>query len=100
MAKFGKRRMTHVFGQLSRMPWWTPMRLMHENKGVAGVNMGHLWDEWEMTREAFTALLKLYEEGAIQPHVDRSFPFEQASEAHAYIEAGQNVGKVLLTPES
>ena len=98
MAKFGKRRMTHVLGQLTNMPWWTPMRLMHENKGVAGVNMGHLWDEREMTLEAFTALLALYEEGAIKPHVDRSFPFEQAGEAHAYIEAGQNVGKVLLTP--
>ena len=98
MAKFGKRRITHVLGQLTNMPWWTPMKLMHENKGVAGGNMGHLWDEREMTLEAFTALLKLYEEGAIKPHVDRSFPFEQAGEAHAYIEAGQNVGKVLLTP--
>jgi len=98
MAKHGKRRMTHVLGQLAHMPWWTPMKLMHENKGIAGVNMGHLWDEREMTAKAFTALLKLYEQGHVKPHVDRSFPFEQASEAHAYIEAGQNVGKVLLTP--
>lgn len=98
MAKFGKRRMTHVLGQVSRMPWWTPVKLMQENKGVAGVNMGQLWEEREMTQEAFTALLKLYDKGAIRPHVDRAFPFEQAGEAHAYIEAGQNVGKVLLTP--
>ncbi len=98
MAKFGKRRMTHVVGQLTKMPWWTPMKLMHENKGVAGVNMGHLWDERELTNEAFTALLRMYEEGQIKPHVDRAFPMEQASQAHAYIEAGQNVGKVLLTP--
>lgn len=99
MAKFGKRRVTHVVGQLTRMPWWPPAKLMSENKGVAGVNMGHLWGEREMTRNAFTNLLKLYEEGAIKSHVDRSFPFEQAGEAHAYIEAGQNVGKVLLTPK-
>jgi NADPH:quinone reductase-like Zn-dependent oxidoreductase len=98
MAKFGKRRMTHVMGQLTRMPWWTPMKLMHENKGVAGVNMGHLWDEHELTREAFTSLLASYERGHIKPHVDRAFLMAQASEAHAYIEAGQNVGKVLLTP--
>lgn len=98
MAKFGKRKMTHVVGQLARMPWWTPMKLMHENKGVAGVNMGHLWDEREMTREAFTKLLQLYQARAIKPRIDRTFPLEQASDAHAYIEAGQNVGKVLLTP--
>jgi NADPH:quinone reductase-like Zn-dependent oxidoreductase len=30
--------------------------------------------------------------------VDRCFPFDQAAEAHRYIEEGKNVGKVLLTP--
>ena len=98
MAKYGKRKITHVVGQFTHLPWWTPMSLMHENRGVAGVNMGHLWEEKEMMAEAFTRLLELYEAGAIKPHVDRSFPFEQAGDAHAYIEAGQNVGKVLLTP--
>jgi NADPH:quinone reductase-like Zn-dependent oxidoreductase len=98
MAKHGKRRMTHVLRQFAHLPWWTPMRLMHENKGVAGVNMGRLWDQREMTLQAFTELLKLYEQGRIKPHIDRSFPFEQAAEAHGYIEAGQNVGKVVLTP--
>ena len=82
MAKFGKRRMTHVAGQLANLPWWTPMTLMNENKGVAGVNMGHLWNE----------------RGEIAPRVDRTFRLAHAAEAHAYIEAGQNVGKVLLTP--
>jgi NADPH:quinone reductase-like Zn-dependent oxidoreductase len=98
MAKFGKKRMTHVLAQLTNMPWWTPVKLMNENKGVAGVNMGRLWDEKEMFVTGFTALLRLYENGSIRPHVDRAFAFEQAGEAHAYIEAGQNLGKVLLTP--
>ena len=98
MAKYGKRRMTHVVAQFSHLPWWTPVRLMHDNRGVAGVNMGHLWDERELTLEAFTALLELYVQGDIKPHIDRSFPMEQAAQAHAYIEAGKNLGKVLLTP--
>jgi len=98
MAKYGKRRMTHVVAQFSHLPWWTPVRLMHDNRGVAGVNMGHLWDERELTLEAFTALLELYVQGDIKPHIDRSFPMEHAAQAHAYIEAGKNLGKVLLTP--
>ncbi len=98
MAKFGKRKMTHVVGQLAHTPWWTPMRLMHENKGVAGVNMGRLWDEKKMMQEAFGSLMAFYERGQIKPHIDRSFPMAHAAEAHAYIEAGRNVGKVLLTP--
>ena len=98
MAKHGKRKVTHVLGQLRRVPWWTPMNLMHQNKGVAGVNMGHLWDERELISTAFAELLALYERGAIAPRIDRSFRLEQAADAHSYIEAGQNVGKVLLQP--
>ncbi len=98
MAKFGERRLTHVARQFLQMPWWTPVQLMQGNKGVSGVNMGHLWRESEMMRDAFDVLLKLYAKGAIKPHVDRSFRFEEAADAHAYIEAGKNVGKVLLTP--
>jgi len=98
MAKQGKRKITHVVGQFTHMPWWTPMKLMNDNKGVAGVNMGHLWDEKEMTAQAFHSLLDLFASGAIKPHVDRAFPFEEARDAHAYIEAGGNVGKVLLIP--
>jgi synaptic vesicle membrane protein VAT-1 len=98
MLTEGKRRITHVLSQLTQVPWWTPMKLMNDNKGVAGVNMGQLWDERELAVKAFTALLELYDQGQIKPHVDRTFPFDRASEAHAYIEAGQNLGKVLLTP--
>lgn len=98
MTKHGKRRIAHVLGQLAHIPWWTPMKLMQENKGVSGVNMGHLWAEREMMTNALDSLLELYRKGAIKPHVDRSFPFDHADEAHAYIEAGRNMGKVLLTP--
>jgi len=98
MAKRGKRRLTHLLGEFTHVPLWTPLRLMQQNKGVAGVNMGKLWDERDLTFDAFTALLKIYEEQQIKPHVDRCYPFGSAAEAHAYIEAGQNTGKVLLTP--
>ena len=98
MAKKGKRRLTHLLGEFTHVPLWTPLRLMQQNKGVAGVNLGQLWDERDLRFDAFTALLKLYERQRIKPHVDRTYPFGSAAEAHAYIEAGQNVGKVLLTP--
>ena len=35
----------------------------------------------------------------VWPHVDRTFPFDQvdqAGEAHAYIEARKNIGKIVL----
>jgi NADPH:quinone reductase-like Zn-dependent oxidoreductase len=32
----------------------------------------------------------------VQPHVDKIFPLSDGAEAHAYIEARKNIGKVLL----
>ncbi len=37
-------------------------------------------------------------EGRLKPIVDRVFPLVEASAAHAYLEAGDHVGKVVLTP--
>ena len=37
-------------------------------------------------------------EGWIRPHVDRAFPFDQVADAHRYIEARKNIGKVVLVP--
>jgi NADPH:quinone reductase-like Zn-dependent oxidoreductase len=35
--------------------------------------------------------------GTFRPIVDKTFPLAQAAEAHAFLEAGDHVGKVVLT---
>ena len=35
--------------------------------------------------------------GKVKPQVDRTFPLEDAAAAHAHLEAGGHVGKVILT---
>jgi putative PIG3 family NAD(P)H quinone oxidoreductase len=42
-------------------------------------------------------LWPLVEAGGVRPVVDRTFTMEQAGEAHRYLEAGDHIGKVLLT---
>jgi putative PIG3 family NAD(P)H quinone oxidoreductase len=39
----------------------------------------------------------LIERGVFRPIVDKTFPLAQAADAHAYLEAGDHVGKVVLT---
>ena len=36
--------------------------------------------------------------GRVQAVVDRTFPLEQAAQAHAYLEGGQHMGKIVLVP--
>ena len=79
-------------------PWFHPLGLINRNRGVFGVNMGHLWGEGGKVREWMGDILKGVREGWIRPHVDKAFPFEQAAEAHRYIEERKNMGKVILAP--
>jgi len=87
-----------IASQFVRQPRFDMMKLMDTNRGVAGCNMGHLWDEVELMRSETLALFELLRTGAIVPHVDKVFRFDQAADAHRWLEQGKNVGKVVLVP--
>lgn len=80
------------------LPKFNPLSLMNRNRGVFGVNVGHLWHEPEKVNKWFSHILRGVEEGWINPHVDRTFKFEEAGLAHQYIEDRKNIGKVILAP--
>ncbi|GAC1686636.1 MAG: hypothetical protein PVS2B2_25570 [Candidatus Acidiferrum sp.] len=42
-------------------------------------------------------VMKLVASGRLKPIVDRVFPLTEAAAAHAYLEAGSQFGKVVLT---
>jgi NADPH:quinone reductase-like Zn-dependent oxidoreductase len=97
----GKQRsLRRVVESLLHTPWFkfNPINLMNANKGIIGVNLGHLWHETDMLMGWVLELLQWYEQGKIHPHVDRVFSFEEAGAAHAYIQDRKNIGKVLLKP--
>jgi NADPH:quinone reductase-like Zn-dependent oxidoreductase len=81
-----------------RMPRFHPVRLMNANKGIFGVNIGHMWAYEEKVRHWMLEIMKSMEEGRLKPHVDKAFPFEKVAEAHSYIEERRNIGKVVLVP--
>jgi synaptic vesicle membrane protein VAT-1 len=82
------------------VPWlrFNPLRLMNDNRGVFGVNVGHLWDQHDMIRNWMSQILAWQKEGKIKPVVDRSFAFAEAAAAHRHIEGRGNIGKVVLLP--
>jgi NADPH:quinone reductase-like Zn-dependent oxidoreductase len=81
------------------MPTFRPIPLMNANKGVHGVNLGHLWDQTELLGRMMREIVALVADRTFDPVVDRTFPFAQAGDAHAYIQDHRNFGKVLLTPD-
>ena len=79
-------------------PRFHPFALLNKNRGVFGLNLGHMWHEPEKVAIWMRDILRGVEEGWVNPHVDRSFSFEQAGEAHRYLEDRKNIGKVVLVP--
>ena len=71
---------------------------MDKNHGVVGVNLGHLWNETSKLRAMLGEIVELTESGTLTPVVDRTFSFDEAAEAHEYIQDRRNFGKVLLVP--
>ena len=93
-----KRNLLHVLGQLVRVPRFSPMKLMDQNKAVAGVNVGHLWNRMDLMRDEIDEVVRLFDAGVVKPVIDGTYSFDRAGEAHERLGQGKNVGKVVLVP--
>jgi len=80
------------------LPTFKPIPLMNENRGVFGVNMGHMWHIGETLVGMLSEINDKVADGTFAPTVDESFSFADAGEAHRYIKDRKNFGKVLLVP--
>ena len=94
----GIRGKLRALKAVMQTPRFNPLGMMNRNKGVFGLNLGHLWGEGDKVASWMLEIMRGIDEGWIQPHVDRTFPFDQVAEAHRYIEARRNIGKVVLVP--
>ncbi len=98
MAPSTSRRILPALWQLARMPRFGFVRLMNDNHGVLGFNLGHLWDEMERLRGYLLKVLDYARDGQVRPTVAKTFPLAEAAAAHAFMQARENVGKVVLLP--
>lgn len=72
------RRILDMLATLARTPWlqFNPLSPMNANKGVFGVNLGHLACEVDRIRGRGWQLLELWTQGAIKPKIAQSFKFD------------------------
>jgi len=78
-------------------PWWKSLATMNENKGTFGLNLLSWWKDEGLGRLG-TLLEERLDAGQFEPVIAKTFGFDEAPDAHRYIEERQNIGKVLLTP--
>lgn len=51
----------------------------------------------QLTQDFWTFAAKQFDENRLKPIIDSTFDWKEASEAHAYMEANKNQGKIILT---
>jgi len=100
LASGERRSLWRVVSTMAQMPRFHPLSLMNRNRGVFGVNLGHLWDERERLSAAMKAIVDLVAAGSLRPLVARTFPLEETADAHRFIQARSNIGKVVLTTQT
>ena len=81
-----------------RMPWFHPLKLLPDNKGIFGVNMGKLWGETELLGREMGEILKGFASGEFKAVVDSEVPFAEAGRAHRRLQSRESFGKVVLVP--
>jgi NADPH2:quinone reductase len=54
-------------------------------------------DKTAIARAVEKNVLPLLTSGRVKPLIDSTFPLRQAAAAHARIESGQHIGKIVLT---
>jgi NADPH:quinone reductase-like Zn-dependent oxidoreductase len=93
-----KRNLFAAASAVLKMPWFHPLQLLPDNKGIFGVNMGHLWGEGDLLAREMGEILKGFEAGEFKAIVDLEVPFAQARRAHERLQSRENFGKLVLVP--
>jgi NADPH:quinone reductase-like Zn-dependent oxidoreductase len=92
-----RRSLWHALQAWLSTPRFDPLSLMNRNRGVFGLNVGHLWNERRQVAPLIEMLISELRAERLKPVVARTFPLERAADAHRFIQSRQNVGKVVLT---
>jgi synaptic vesicle membrane protein VAT-1 len=81
-----------------RTPRFHPLALFERSLGIFGVQLLHLWDQDAVLRPALAEIYRGVAAGELRPVIDRTFPLTRdgAVEAHRYLHARRNLGKVVL----
>jgi NADPH:quinone reductase-like Zn-dependent oxidoreductase len=94
-----KRSIPRTLLRLLQTPLLTPIGLAMANRGVFGLNALKLFDTepgMSLLMKAIDGVLENFQSGALKAVVGKSFPLANAADAHSFLQARRNKGKVVL----
>lgn len=93
----GKPSWPKLIWSFLRTPRFHPLAMTNTNRSVLAFNLSFLFPKADLLRAALAELLQAHAEGDL-PHPEiRTFPLQDAAEAHRAIETGTTTGKLVLT---
>lgn len=79
-----------------RVPRFSPLKMTTTNRSVMGFNVVFLFHKLDFAEKAMQDMLGWIAQGKIKKVPLTTFPFERVVDAHAAIESGKTVGKLVL----
>lgn len=78
-----------------RMPRFDAMAMTLDSKGVLGFNLSFFADEKVLIEKYMKMIMDLVESGKLKVASVKVFPMQDVAQAHALIQSGQSVGKIV-----
>ena len=79
-----------------KTPRFHPLQFADGNKSLVTFNLSFLWDKRELLTQAMGDIQLWIEQGLLQPPAVKAYPWDQVGQAHADLESGKTVGKLIL----
>lgn len=80
-----------------RVPRFSPLEMTATNRSVHGFNVVFLTDKEALAKDGFDAIAAWMESGKLKKSPVTEYPVERVADAHRALEAGETVGKLVLT---
>lgn len=76
---------------------FSPIQLLMNSQGIIGINMLRIADHKPLVlKRCLEEVVRMTEEGILNPEEGGTFDIQQISEAHAYLESRKSTGKIAV----
>ncbi len=81
-----------------RTPRFNPLDMTNDSHSVLAFNLSYLFDRQDLLAEGMSQIIAWIDDGTLAPPKVTTYPLADVARAHADIESGLTVGKLVLLP--